>query len=56
MGLKLNVTVVALLVLFASHANSQVFDITKNGAHPNSDSTQVRPNIIFQFSNYYTRL
>ncbi|GMN27831.1 hypothetical protein TIFTF001_001810, partial [Ficus carica] len=40
MGLKLNVTGLVLLVLFASHAHAQVFDVTANGAKPGADSTQ----------------
>lgn len=42
MGLKSNVTFIALVVLFALHANAQVFDITKQGAKPGADSTKVR--------------
>lgn len=44
MGVRLNVAAMTLLVLFASHANAQVFDVTANGAKPNADSTQVSPN------------
>ncbi|EXC34926.1 hypothetical protein L484_020043 [Morus notabilis] len=40
MGVRLNVAAMTLLVLFASHANAQVFDVTANGAKPNADSTQ----------------
>merc|ERR1712137_511238 len=40
MASKLTLTVAALVVLFASQASAQVFDITKNGAQPNGDATQ----------------
>lgn len=40
MGLKLNVTALALLVLFSFPSNAQVFDVTENGAKPDADSTE----------------
>lgn len=49
MGLKLNVTGLALLVLFASHANAQIFDVTAKGAKPNADSTQVSTTYICMY-------
>ena len=46
MARNLNIGGVALLLLVACHAKAQVFDVTKNGATPSADISEVRKCIV----------